>query len=141
MTKKYNYLLLASLFVITCLLIVQNNIAAKEETSLHKKDILKALFKNQDVLLKKSSHCNGVGTEESDLTIGDYLSGFWAFHGNKNGKNWIEVEIIKSSNSIYLAKVLLYRKDQEENWGWGVSFKLDNKTRVQRDSFTCIGSG
>jgi len=141
MIIKNSYLLIASLFVLTCLLIVQNSIAGKEESSLGKKDILKALFKNQDVLLKKSSHCNGVGTDEGDLTIGDYLSGFWAFHNNKKGQNWIEVEVTKSSNSIYLAKVLLYRKNKEENWGWGVSFELDSKTKVRRNSFTCIGSG
>ncbi|HED33920.1 MAG TPA: hypothetical protein ENJ08_06840 [Gammaproteobacteria bacterium] len=111
-----------------------------------KKDIVSALFRNSDVLLKNGAYCDNVGTTKNDQTIGDYMAGFWTYHATKTGKNWIEVTTQKlssekSTTGMYLAKITIFRKDGEENWGWGVSFKIDNNKKVRRDSFTCTGGG
>jgi hypothetical protein len=115
--------------------------AGGESPHLSEKDVLGALMKNLDIQLTDAAHCEGVGVEVSDQTIGGYLSGFWAFHANATGRNWIEVTATKIGSGWYLAKVMIYRKDDEENWGWGVSFELDASKHVKRDSFTCLGAG
>lgn len=115
--------------------------AAKIATAPTNKVVLGALLKNLDVELSKSAHCNGVGVEQFDRTIGDYLSGFWAFHADTKGKNWLDISTTANSKGGYLAKVMIYRKDGEENWGWGVSFELNSSEKVDRKSFTCLGGG
>ena len=123
------------------LVATQAVVANKSTPGLSEKEVLKALMKNLDVRLKDAAHCKGVGTDEHDRTIGDYLSGFLAFHANMQGKNWLDISATKSDQGTYLAKVMIYRKDGEENWGWGVSFMLDSSKKVKRNSFTCLGSG
>lgn len=115
--------------------------AGGDSPYLSEKDILAALMKNLDIKLTDAAHCEGVGVEASDQTIGEYLSGFWAFHTNATGKNWIEVTATKIDTDWYLAKVMIYRKDGEENWGWGVSFEVDASKHVKKSSFTCLGAG
>lgn len=105
------------------------------------KQILSAMTKNFDVLLKDAAHCEGAGTSEDDRTIGDYFSGFWSFHTNRNGKNWLEIKTVKKSSDLYSSRVMIYRKDGEENWGWGVSFNIDSSLHVRRHSFACVGAG
>ncbi|VAW97138.1 hypothetical protein MNBD_GAMMA23-1280 [hydrothermal vent metagenome] len=97
----------------------QLSIAGSNNPLLSEPDILKALMKNNDVLLKNVTHCNGVGISENDKTIGDYISGFWAFHTNKNGNNWLDIKVSKISDILFLAKVMIYRKSKQDNWGWG----------------------
>ncbi|VAW97127.1 hypothetical protein MNBD_GAMMA23-1274 [hydrothermal vent metagenome] len=130
-----------SLIVFTLLAAIQPSVAGKNDSLLSETAALKALMKNQDVLLKDSKYCSGAGTSESDRTIGDYLSGFWVFHTNKDGRNWLDIQVSKTADNMRLAKVMIYRKNGEENWGWGVSFKLDNKANVLRDSFSFLGGG
>ena len=97
-------------------------------------------MKNTDVKLSNGAHCQGVGIEQTDQTIGDYLSGFWAFHADTKGQNWLDISTSPTGKG-YLAKVMIYRKDGEENWGWGVSFEVDASGKVNRKSFTCLGGG
>ena len=131
---------LATLAVV--LVITQPGLANSPSTAPSQKEILGALMKNLDVKLEDAAHCNGVGVEPTDRTLGDYLSGFWAFHANTTGKNWLEISATRSDKKDrYLAKVMIYRKDGEENWGWGVSFELDSSMKVHRNSFTCLGGG
>ncbi len=116
--------------------------AEKKATSpMSEKDILKALMSNLDVKLADAAHCEGVGTDEHDQTIGDYLSGFWSFHTARQGSNWIAVSAAEESAGRQLASVVIYRAQGEENWGWGVSFVIDNEQAVDRSSFTCLGAG
>jgi len=98
-------------------------------------------MKNLDVPLKNAAHCDDVGMDEHDRTIGDYLSGFWSFHTDRQSQNWLEVNATKSVNNRYLAKVMIYQKNKEENWGWGVSFERDSQKKIRKGSFTCLGSG
>ena len=114
--------------------------AGKTPATSTEKRVLAALMKNLDVKLKDAAHCQSAGTEQTDKTIGDYLSGFWALHANETGKNWLDISTTKSSKG-HLARVMLYRKDGEENWGWGVSFLIESTGKVNRKSFTCLGGG
>jgi len=141
MIAKKQSTLIISLIALAVFTTTQFTLAEKNTLLLTESEVLKALMKNQDVLLQNAKHCSGVGTNEHDETIGDYLSGFWAFHIHKDGSNWLEINVSKFSDTLLLAKVMIYRKNGEENWGWGVSFKLDGKANVKRDSFTCLGSG
>lgn len=127
---------IAMLFVAT-----QISFADKTAPALSEKTILAVLMENLDVPLKNAAHCDGVGIDEHDRTIGDYLSGFWSFHTNKQSKNWLEINVTKSVKNLYLAKVMIYQKNAEESWGWGVSFELDSHKKIRRDSFTCLGAG
>jgi len=108
---------------------------------LSEKTILAILMANLDIPLKNAAHCDGVGIDEHDRTIGDYLSGFWSFHTNKKSKNWLEINATKSAKNLYLAKLMIYQKNEGESWGWGVSFELDSNKKVNRNSFTCLGAG
>ncbi len=141
MTTKKQTTIIISLMAIGLFGAMQPSMAGKKAPLLSDAIILKALMKNQGVLLKNAKYCNGVTISENDHTIGDYLSGFWAFHANKDGNNWLDINVSKSSDAFFLAKVMIYRKSAEDNWGWGVSFKLDKKANVKRSSFTCLGSG
>lgn len=113
----------------------------KAAASLSDKDVLKVLMGNLDVKLSDSAHCEGVGIDEHDQTIGDYLSGFWSFHTARQGNNWIEVATTEESPGHQRARVMIYREHGEENWGWGVSFVIDNEQTVDRTSFVCLGAG
>jgi len=137
---------LITIFPAIIAVFVSHAFANELSVTITKKDIVSALFKNSDVLLKNGAYCNDVGTTKSDQTIGDYMSGFWTYHATQTGKNWIEVTTQKlsskkSTTGMYLAKVTIFRKNGEENWGWGISFKIDNNKKVKRDSFTCTGGG
>lgn len=134
--------LFITVFALLALVLISRfSIADKAAAAPSEKEILNALFNNLDVPLKNGMHCDNVGIEATDRTIGDYLSGFWRFHTSKEGKNWLDVSAQIFAQDIYLAKVMIYRKDGEENWGWGVSFKLGKNKNVLRDSFTCLGAG
>jgi len=137
--KKYAFVgITVSIIIVSALKI---SLADKPLLVLDNKSILKLLIKNDDVLLKDAAHCNGVGTDETDKTIGDYISGFWVMHSEKQGQNWLEIKLDNISQDKRLAKVLIYRKNGEENWGWGVSFEINKTNNINRSSFTCLGSG
>lgn len=138
--KKASPLITLSTLAVV-LVIAQTVNAGKSVTAPIQKDVLGALMKNLDVQLKDAAHCKSVGVEQTDRTIGDYLSGFWAFHTSTTGKNWLDINTTNTGKGRYLVKVMIYRKDAEENWGWGVSFELDNSRKVNRGSFTCLGGG
>ena len=123
------------------LVISQPVFAGNTEAVPSQKQILGALVKNLNVELKDATHCNGVGVEQTDQTIGDYLSGFWTYHTSTSGKNWLDISASRIDKGHYLANLMIYRKAGEENWGWGVSFEMDDSYKVNRSSFTCLGAG
>jgi len=108
-------------------------------TKLTDKDILSALLKNADVLLKDATHCNIGAVDKNDHTIGDYLSGFWAQHTNKDGKNWIDINTSETAQGYTFATIKLYRHEKGVDLGHGISFFIDKNKKIKRDSFSCIG--
>ena len=136
-----NFFCFKVLIPVISLIIAQQIMASETGTKPSQKEVLGALMKNLEIKLNDAKHCEGVGVEQTDRTVGDYLSGFWAFHANETGKNWLDISTTSTGKGRYLAKVMIYRKDGEENWGWGVSFELDSSNKVNRGSFGCLGAG
>jgi hypothetical protein len=113
---------------------------------LSTKEILKLLLANGGVSLKVDASCAGVGSDVSDATIGDYLSGLLAYQSQRSGQNWIEVTCEPQPASapirFWKCSVVFHRINGEERGGWGVTFLVDAPTRtVLRDSFRCTGAG
>jgi hypothetical protein len=114
-----------------------------------KKKILSLLFENMDVPLSVDPSCNGVGTAFQDATIGQYLSGFWAHHTDKDGSNYLKIEIApkeRANNTVagWEARILIHRfhPEAEEIWAWGVSFEIRGSDHtVMRETFRCLGAG
>jgi hypothetical protein len=110
------------------------------------KEVLRYLMRNLDVPLTVHSSCSGVGTTADDLTIGDYLSGFWAEHAQKSGQNWLDVTAVAATTpdgkAAWEARVMLRRKNAEDEMGWGTGFLITAADRtVVRQSFRCLGGG
>lgn len=129
------------IYLTILLMAVRPASAGSEKEEVSDKDILVALFENLDVKLSDAAYCTGAGTDYDDVTIGDYLSGFWVYHTNETGQNRLDISYSIISHDTYLAKVMIYRKHGEENWGWGVSFEINEAFKVTRNSFTCLGAG
>lgn len=110
------------------------------------KEVLRHLMRNLDVLLTVDESCSGVGTTDDDRTIGDYLSGFFAEHANKDSWNWLEVTAVPATTSdgkaAWKSSVMVMRKDAHDEMSWGVGFLVTDADRVVlRQSFRCLGSG
>jgi hypothetical protein len=110
------------------------------------KEVLRYLMRNLDVPLTVDSSCNGVGTTSDDLTIGDYLSGFWAEHAQKDGQNWLVVTAVPAvtpdGKAAWQAAVMVQRRDAYDVMSWGAGFLITAADRVVvRQSFRCLGGG
>ena len=110
---------------------------------LPKKEILYILMQNHDVSLSVDSSCKNMGTERNDKTVGEFISGFWAYHVETSSKNWIEVQSSPLDWKRCEASVKIYGENGEDViGGWGVSFIFNNANhKVDRTSFKCLGSG
>lgn len=110
---------------------------------LPEKEILYILMQNYDVPLSVDSSCKNVGTDRQDKTIGEFISGFWAYHVETASKNWIKVQSRPLERKRCEAKVEIYGENGEEViGGWGVSFIIKNANhKADRTSFKCLGSG
>lgn len=110
------------------------------------KEVLQYLMRNLDVPLTVNSSCKGMGTTDGDLTIGDYLSGFLAEHTKEGGQNWLEVTAVPAvtpdGKAAWDSRVMVRRKDAEDEMGWGTGFLITASDRVVvRQSFRCLGGG
>ena len=113
-----------------------------------RKEAIQLLLRNLDVSLKVDPSCSGVGTDFEDATIGDYLSGFLAELASGEGENWIDAACGPGEGAggtaaaTWTCDVVLHRSAGEEEWGWGVRFRVNRSDRtVPRDSFRCLGGG
>lgn len=85
-----------------------------------------------------------MGTDPTDSTIGEYISGFLAEQTTQKGRNWLDVSAGPAENSTPLWKcsVVIRHVDGEDRWGWGVSFLMGAKDhKVVEQSLRCTGSG
>jgi hypothetical protein len=100
-------------------------------------------MQSHDVPLSVHESCHNVGTELTDTTIGEFISGFWSYHTETSGSNWIKVRSSPIDKRRCEGVVEIYRRHGEEIiGGWGVSFIFDSKNRkVDRASIRCLGSG
>jgi hypothetical protein len=110
------------------------------------KDAIDALLASSQVPLSVDSTCQGVGTEQSDATIGRYLSGFLAELSDPKASNAIETSIaaqkLPSGEDVWVCKIMIRHALGEDLWRWGVEFAVQQKDgAVKTDSFRCLGSG
>jgi hypothetical protein len=110
------------------------------------KEVVKVLLVNHDVPLSVDSSCSGVGTDPSDATIGEYLSGFLAEQSSQDGKNWLDVsvnpELAQGTTPQWKCSVVIRHVQGEDRWGWGVSFLMGAKDhKALAKSFRCTGAG
>ena len=111
-----------------------------------RKQVIRALLEIQAVDLAGIPSCSGVGTEQTDVNIGDYVSGFLAEQGSAKGGNSIEVSTREDQDAdhqrAWLSEVVIRHLDGDDRWGWGVSFLMRpaNHT-VIKQSIQCTGAG
>jgi hypothetical protein len=111
------------------------------------KEMIRALFRMQDVSLSAGEHCKNVGTEFTDKDIGDYISGMLAQIDQPKGKSWIQTSVqpaklSDTGEAVWECEVTIRHTNREEVMDWGVRFKLRASDRsLVSDSIMCVGSG
>lgn len=108
------------------------------------KEVIESLLASQNVSLGVDASCSGVGTDPTDSTIGDYISGFLAEQTTEKGKNWLDISVRPAENSpsLWQCSVVIRHVDGDDRWGWGVSFLMAARDhKVLEQSFRCTGSG
>ena len=110
------------------------------------KQILVWLFENSKLEFPKGSAC--VGTDFTDIGLGDYLAGYLSEMRSKASSNWIEVKwdtrIDSRSRKFWLCSVMVYVVDENErvSFSSGISFLVDdNDYSLVPQSLRCPGSG
>lgn len=110
------------------------------------KDVIDAALASSGILLERASHCENVGTEPTDRTIGRFLAGFMAELSQPDKKNWIETKVEPGRSStgeaVSVCTLMLRHEDGDDRWGWGIQFHVRSSDGlVLADSFSCLGSG
>lgn len=109
------------------------------------KDIVRLLIQNHDIPLSIHSSCAGVGTELSDATLGDYISGFLG--ELKSGGNSIESTCRRESAENgktfnWACSIVIHHALKDDEWGWGVDFSVQElEGTIVPQSIRCTGSG
>ena len=111
------------------------------------KEMIRAVFRMQDVNLSAGQFCDNVGTEFTDRDIGDYISGMLAEINEPKGKNWIQTSakpatLPETGEAAWECEVTIRHMYGEEVMNWGVRFKLRASDRsLVNGSIMCVGSG
>ena len=107
------------------------------------KEALQLLIRNHDVPLAVDPSCQGVGTEFSDRTIGDYISGFLAELTGPDSSVAATCDPLSTPGGPgqWRCDVVLSHADGAEEWRWGVRFDVDAAGMLERHSVRCTGMG
>jgi hypothetical protein len=107
--------------------------------------VIEALIASAAVPLTVHSSCEGVGSDSTDRTIGQYISGLLAELELPQGQSWIEVAVApeeEAAATVWQLTVLFKHRDGEDEWAWGVRFAARQKDGlVLASSFECVGAG
>lgn len=111
-----------------------------------RKDVIAAVMASQSIELTVHPSCNRIGTDETDTTIGAYLSGFLAEFENKDAGNWLETKVDTAQSDtgvpVWRSEMIIRHSAGEDEWGWGVRFDVrQDDGAVVPSSFVCIGAG
>lgn len=105
------------------------------------KEIITLIMSNHHLPLTVHPSCQGVGTEFSDKTVGDYISGFLAAFADSSGTNWLDVQTEPVKDG-WKVNFIIRKSNGEEEWGWGICFIIDSrKQSLQKGTLMCIGGG
>ena len=104
------------------------------------------LLANQQIPLTTDASCKDIGTQPSDKTLGDYLSGFLASQDRGSGGNWIEAtgspDQAADGSRVWKSHVVLHHAAGEDVWGWGVSYTMKGTDHtIIPGSIQCTGAG
>jgi hypothetical protein len=111
------------------------------------KEMIRAVFRMQDVDLSAGQFCNNVGTEFTDKNIGDYISGMMAQIDQPRGRNWIQTSakaetLPDTGEPVWECEITIRHVYREEVMNWGVRFNLRASDRsLVNGSIMCVGSG
>jgi hypothetical protein len=110
------------------------------------KEMIRAVFRMQDVNFSAGQFCNNVGTEFADKDIGDYLSGMLAQINEPKGKSWVQTSAKRATlpdtgDAVWECEVTIRHMHGEEVMNWGVRFKLKASDRsLVNGSIVYIGA-
>lgn len=121
----------------------------KNETKIREptaKEAIKQIFLNGDIRLADAQYCKGEGTDFSDQTILDFLSGVLAYQTETETHNNIKFTFKPEKNKFgemfWVCDVMFLGGDKDDIWSYGVRFKMRNTDRKMiRRSLMCISSG
>jgi hypothetical protein len=110
------------------------------------KDAVHALIKSADVPLSVHQSCSGVGTDLSDKSIGEYISGFLVELDDRQAENTIETTIQErrpgEDGDGWTVRVMIGQVKGEVVWRWGVEYRVHKEDGlVVPASFRCLGAG
>jgi len=109
------------------------------------KSVINALLLSASVPLTVDKSCHQVGTDVSDATLGEYLSGFLAELGDPDSRNYLQVEIVpaepEETAQGWNARVMIGQSYEEVIWRWGVEFRINGQGIVEPSSYRCLGAG
>ncbi len=111
---------------------------AAAETGVSAYQTVRAAMALRDVPLSIHPTCSGAAPQLPAKTIGDYLSGFLAVMDD--GRNRITTRCQSTSRGSN-CELWLKHADDEDEWGWGIAFLMDEKGQPTRSSVRCLGSG
>jgi len=109
------------------------------------KEAIRLLIQSHSIPLSIHSSCAGVGTEASDTTLGDYISGFLG--ELKGGDNSVESSCKRESaengkGPHWACSVVIHHALKDDEWGWGVEFSVqESDGTIVPQSIRCTGSG
>ena len=128
------------------------------------RDVIYMVMQNYDVPLNIHESCENMGVDFEDKTIGEFLSGWWAYHDvahpNTDPENvsyppdsleavfYLDISVEEGdfqelSPKHWKVSLMLGGDTDGGNvlWNLGVSFLvLDKDWEVVRDSFKCLGN-
>ena len=104
------------------------------------KDIIVAAFQSASVPLTVHETCRNVGTESTDSTLGQYLSGFVDGLNPDSGTNGVVTSTEETADG-WVCRMMIQRRAGPEVWSWGVEFQFDRTGLLKPASYRCIGAG
>lgn len=118
--------------------VADTGVDASENAVLEAYHTVRAAMALRDVPLSIHPTCSGAAPQSEAKTVGDYLAGFLA--AMDSGHNRITTRCRKTSR-ISTCELWLKHADDEDEWGWGILFAMNERGKPNRSSIRCLGSG
>lgn len=106
-----------------------------------KTDIIEALMASARIELTDSS-CRGAGTDPSDKTVGEYISGLVVDLSDPEAKNYLEIEKPTSARDSWSIQLMIRSIKGGDILARGMEFTIHKSDgQVDSRSFRCRGGG
>jgi hypothetical protein len=105
------------------------------------RDVYEAVLASGAVRLV-DPECVNAGRDETDVTVGAYLSNFISKMNGPRGGNHIEVERVETTAKAWIVRAMFGHAEGSNEWSWGIEFAIRRRDgSVDQRSFRCIGAG